>query len=110
MSPCNSTMLRFHRNYLNLKFHLQKNQYRDLTKLYQFQIIEIQIITMYPIRLVKLPAKLLNSLQSCNLYRVNHHKCYVYRIKTGHQFLVEVSTRRRGRWQSHLTEAIAEVR
>ena len=34
----------------------------------------------------------------------------VYRIKTEHPFLVEVSARRRGRWQSHLTEAIAEVR
>ena len=33
-----------------------------------------------------------------------------YRIKTEHPFLVEVSARRRGRWQSHLTEAIAEVR
>ena len=31
-------------------------------------------------------------------------------IKTGHPFLVEVSAQRRGRWQSHLTEAIAEVR
>ena len=35
---------------------------------------------------------------------------FVYRIKTEHPFLVEVSARRRGRWQSHLTEAIAEVR
>ena len=33
-----------------------------------------------------------------------------YRIKTEHPFLVLVSARRRGRWQSHLTEAIAEVR
>ena len=33
-----------------------------------------------------------------------------YRIKTEHPFLVEVSAQRRGRWQSHLTEAIAEVR
>ena len=40
--------------------------------------------------------------------------CYrwmlVCSIKNGHPFLVEVSARRRGRWQSHLTEAIAEVR
>ena len=32
----------------------------------------------------------------------------VYRIKTEHPFLVEVSARRRGRWKGHLTEAIAE--
>ena len=35
---------------------------------------------------------------------------FVYRIKTEHPFLVEVSARRRGRWQSPFAEAIAEVR
>ena len=34
----------------------------------------------------------------------------VCRITIGHPFLVELSARRRGRWQSHLTETIAEVR
>ena len=36
--------------------------------------------------------------------------CFLYGIKTEHPFLVEVSVRSWGRWQSHLTEAIAEVR
>ena len=35
---------------------------------------------------------------------------FICGIKTGHPFLVEVSGRRWGRWQSHLTEVIAEVR
>ena len=42
--------------------------------------------------------------------KINVHSYHTYRIKTEHPFLVEVSARRRGRWQSHLTEAIAEVR
>ena len=33
-----------------------------------------------------------------------------WNIKTGHPFLVEVSARTPGQWQSHLTVAIAEVR
>ena len=34
----------------------------------------------------------------------------ICRIKTRYPFLIEVSARRRGRWQSHLTKAIAEAR
>ena len=35
------------------------------------------------------------------------YPCWDCRIKTRHPFLIEVSTRRRGRWQRHFPEAIA---
>ena len=51
------------------------------------------------------------NLRSYIYIYINHIIAYIiYRTKAGHPFLVEVSVRRRGRWQSHLTKAIAEIR